>query len=130
AADLYSLGCVIFECLTGESPYAGMDMATAMYAHIHEPIPSAGDPGLDELFARALAKDPAGRFPSGQVLADAVDNALGGVTVAPARTARPAQPVRRRLSRRRRAGIGAGVAVLALLVLLAVLAFLGRGGGG
>src|SRR5438270_669043 len=56
AADLYSLGCVIFECLTGESPYAGMDMATAMYAHIHEPIPSAGDPGLDELFARALAK--------------------------------------------------------------------------
>jgi serine/threonine-protein kinase len=65
ASDLYSLGCVAFECITGGVPFAAPDLVSLLYAHAHDPVPSTGDANLDAFFARALAKDPAGRFPTG-----------------------------------------------------------------
>ena len=80
-ADIYSLTCVLFECLTGSAPYKGKG-PSVMTAHITQPIPrpSAMRPGipaaLDEVIARGMAKDPAGRYPTAGDLALAAHEAL------------------------------------------------------
>ena len=68
--DIYSLGCVLFECLAGEPPFAYEVSGDLLHAHIDEPPPSlsARRPGLnqaaDVVIARALAKAPKDRFAS------------------------------------------------------------------
>ena len=64
--DVYALGCVVFELLTGHVPFERPTLAAAMYAQLNEPPPpvSALRPdlegsGIDAALARALAKDPA-----------------------------------------------------------------------
>jgi YVTN family beta-propeller protein len=66
-ADLYSLGCVAFECLTGRKPYARDSDAAVLWAHMTTPVPSVSDfrdvpEGADHVVARALAKAPDDRF--------------------------------------------------------------------
>ncbi len=69
-ADVYSLGCVAFECLTGRAPFARENDAAVLWAHMEEEPPSASDfrPELpsaaNESLARAMAKDPEKRFHS------------------------------------------------------------------
>ena len=66
--DIYSLGCVLHEALTGSKPFPVQGSAAKMYAHVHTPPPrpSAAVPGLpaglDVVVATALAKDPAARY--------------------------------------------------------------------
>ena len=97
-SDLYSLGCVAYECLTSSPPFVRPDLAGLLYAHAHDPVPTAGNDALDAFFARALAKDPADRFRSGADLAVALAAALGvdapatPATPAPPTTPRPAPP--------------------------------------
>jgi tetratricopeptide (TPR) repeat protein/tRNA A-37 threonylcarbamoyl transferase component Bud32 len=73
-SDLFSLGCVLYECLTGRSPFLG-GTALEVYgrvAHVHPPSPSTLRPELthehDELCRRLLAKEPADRFQSAEQL--------------------------------------------------------------
>ncbi len=93
--DVYSLTCLLYECLTAQKPYTGHDLATLMYAHLAAPAPSPSQvrPGVPESFdaviARGMAKDPDLRFSSPGELADAARAALGG-SQAPA--AVPAAP--------------------------------------
>ena len=69
-ADVYSLGCVLFEALTGQVPYPREEEPAKMWAHMGEPPPpvSSVRPDLpaqfDEVVTRAMAKDPDERFPS------------------------------------------------------------------
>jgi serine/threonine-protein kinase len=81
AADQYSLGCVLFEAVTGRTPYAGANPVAIATQHVSSPVP---DPRSDlpdlpapaaDLIRRALAKHPADRFPSATALADALSTA-------------------------------------------------------
>jgi YVTN family beta-propeller protein len=82
-ADVYALGCVLFHTLTGVSPYARDSDEATLWAHVHEPPPSLGahapgaPPGLQAVLDRALAKDPADRYPSAGDLGRAALAAVG-----------------------------------------------------
>jgi serine/threonine protein kinase/DNA-binding SARP family transcriptional activator len=81
--DVYSLGCVLFECLTGSPPFMSENDAGLMYAHLQEPPPSvtaekAGMPReIDGVVATAMAKAPADRQQTAGALADDAARALG-----------------------------------------------------
>ena len=68
ASDIYSLGCVLFEALTGHVPYERPTSVSKIYAHVADPIPSARDEArevpeeLDAIIAKAMAKRPEDRF--------------------------------------------------------------------
>ena len=63
-SDLYSLGAVIFEALTGQAPYEGDDGFAIAYAHVFEPVPRLPEhlAHWQALIDKAMAKDPDQRF--------------------------------------------------------------------
>ena len=67
-ADVYALGCVLYDALCGEVPYPRGTVPATMLAHLHDqpPRPTSVAPGVpegfDRLIARALAKDPERRY--------------------------------------------------------------------
>jgi serine/threonine-protein kinase len=78
AADLYSLGCVLFEAVTGETPYQGGNAVAIATQHVSAPVPDPRElrPDLPAqaaaLILRALRKQPDARFPSGTAMAAAL----------------------------------------------------------
>ncbi|WP_261888020.1 WD40 repeat domain-containing serine/threonine protein kinase [Mycobacterium pseudoshottsii] len=81
-ADVYSLTCLLYECLTGEMPFPGDRVALQMTAHLATPPPkpserrSAVPAGFDDVIARGMAKQPDDRYPSAGELAMAAAAAL------------------------------------------------------
>src|ERR1700757_2578025 len=82
-ADQYSLGCVLYECLTGRVPFEKDLDAAIIFAHVEEsptlPTVLRPDlpPALDDVFARVLAKNPGDRFESCKDFMTAARAALG-----------------------------------------------------
>jgi serine/threonine-protein kinase len=80
--DVYSLGCVLFECLTGELPYQRDQDAALMYAHLMAPAPSITEKrpelpkAIDGVIAKAMAKAPADRYATAGELVAAARKAL------------------------------------------------------
>jgi WD40 repeat protein/tRNA A-37 threonylcarbamoyl transferase component Bud32 len=76
-ADVYSLGCVLYECLVGQPPFGRDSDLAVVFAHLEAepPAPSAQRPDLpselDAVIARALAKEPEQRYPTCRELARA-----------------------------------------------------------
>jgi Protein kinase domain len=91
--DIYSLGCVLFECLAGTTPFRRETEVAVLWAHMRDEPPPVTElrpelPGaVDLVIARAVAKDPANRYSSGRELVDELRSALEGVPDARTRVA-------------------------------------------
>ena len=115
-ADLYALGCVLFECIAGERPYERDSELAVVFAHLNEPPPRLTDvrpelpTALDYVIGTAMAKSPRDRYRTAGELYRAADAAIEGA---------PQPPRTRRL--------GSGLLVVAggLLAALAAVAVLG-----
>jgi Protein kinase domain len=130
--DVYSLACVLFECLTGSVPFSRENKAAILWAHLNDEVPraSAENPGLpstvDAALARGMSKQPEDRFATARALV----TALGAPLDAPTSTepdeagtvrmrdskATPAPPARGAGRRRPRMRLVVAAAVGALLV--------------
>ena len=102
--DLYALGVIAYEMLTGRVPFTGVNSQTIMYAQIHTPPPSPRSlrtdlpPSIEQVVLRQLDKDPTHRYPTGQAFVRALYDApvrAGGPGRRPRRRA-GAGPSRRR----------------------------------
>lgn len=81
--DLWSLGVVAFECLTGHAPFTGDTLDELCGRILTQPLPRPSQydanlpAGLDDLLVRALSRDPEQRFQSAKEFADAFTSAAG-----------------------------------------------------
>ena len=79
-SDLFSVGVMLYEMVTGERPFEGQSITTIMYKIVHEDpiaprkLDSSIHPGLSTVVEKALAKSPEGRFQTGAELATALEN--------------------------------------------------------
>ncbi|MCA0452388.1 MAG: serine/threonine protein kinase [Chloroflexi bacterium] len=84
SADLYSLGVVVYEMLTGEPPYTADTPMQVVIKHITEPVPSPRDivgdlsPQMESVILRALAKKPQDRYPNATAFAEDFARAARG----------------------------------------------------
>ena len=146
--DLYSLGCVAYEMVTGQPPFPAESALAALYRHVNDPVIRPAEigpvpPAIESVILRCLEKDPDDRYQSAGELADAIRSAaivpgLGPITepvVLPDRTAElpPVEPSGLRSDAafpRRGALIAWAVAALIALglILLGIAVTAGRPG--
>jgi YVTN family beta-propeller protein len=116
-ADVYALGCLVFEALTGTVPYSGPSEVAVLYSHLEEEPPAASErrptlsSAVDEVLLRAMAKEPDERQATCRELVDEARTALG---------------LEARLPGRRRLAVGLVIAAFVVAVGIVAAALLLR----
>ncbi len=137
-SDVYGLGCMLYEMLTGEPPFIGRTVQSVLAKRFTDPVPLASrlrdvvSPELDAVIQCAMARAPQDRYRTMHDFEVALAAATRrvGTTSAPARTASvPAAPVPAQ-PRSRRTALLAGAAVLVTIAVLGVLRATGLVGKG
>jgi serine/threonine-protein kinase len=117
-SDLFSVGVILYEALTGADAFPGADTESVLYQIVHEPVRPLRErlgtvpAAMEAVVTRALAKDPQQRYQTAAELADAARRALTG----PAGTGRAWVDGLAGLARRRAVLLGAGGLVVATAV--------------
>lgn len=123
-ADIYAIGVMLFEMLTGRAPYQAETPTQVMFKHVYEPIPDVLTLRADlptssrGVIYIAMSKDPAGRYDSAGQLAKAVTNLVAAPSWPPAVTPPPVAP---------KAGLPPVVWGVGGLTLLAVMILVAAG---
>ncbi len=127
--DIYSLGCVLYQSLSGQIPFPRPTDVATIYAHLHDEtpvLPAGSFPGLDPVIARALAKDKDDRYQTCAALVEAArSNLHGGAPTAILATPETAEEtvetaVPRRRDQRRRGRIVVGAIVIAAVAAITI----------
>lgn len=85
-ADVYSLACLLYQCLTGSAPFPHENPLALMQAHLNHPPPRLPHlPAFDQVIATGLAKHPADRFQTAGALAAAATQAVHAPAPGPPR---------------------------------------------
>ena len=140
--DVYSLGVVVYELLTGEVPFPGENFVAVAMRHVHEDPPSVLEQRPDvplrvaNLVDRALAKDPDDRFPAMSSMVDELRACLAGLAtpdadrtmIVPSRVVKHSKPRRERAARGRRSWWPVALLLLGLAAVAAVAAWALLGG--
>ena len=98
SSDVYSLTCLLYECLTGRPPFEAGDLRQLMSAHMFSPPPRPSimrrgiNRAFDDVIAKGMAKKPADRYASAGELARAATAAALGAQVPPAPVVPPGPP--------------------------------------
>ncbi|MCA1599740.1 MAG: serine/threonine protein kinase, partial [Chloroflexi bacterium] len=100
-SDVYALGILLYELLTGKVPFTGPTSSAVAQAHLSQPPPAlatrqprlAATPLLDEIVRRAVAKRKADRWPSAGAMVSALAHAVEASGIPALRAPMPARPV-------------------------------------
>lgn len=117
-SDIYAVGTLVFEMLTGRTPFTGDTSLAVAYRRIHEDVPPpstliAGVPAeLDEFVLRATDRDPDARFVNAADMGRALDQLTAKLALPPFRVPSPTQSAQHRAEQQRAAqdagDLGAG----------------------
>ena len=120
-SDIYSVGCLLYELVSGQPPFTGDTPVAIAYQHVSSdfPLPSAIKPGLDEnidkIITVALAKNPEDRYQSAEMMLADIQRAIRGQDVT--------TKIRRIIPRRNFFVMGGVLSIFILLITFAVNSF-------
>ena len=86
-SDLYSLGCLMYELLTGQPPFTGETPVSVAYQHVSSPLTPASninpslDTNLDQMLEVVLAKDPNNRYQDAAAMLEDLEHVIKGEPV-------------------------------------------------
>jgi serine/threonine protein kinase/tetratricopeptide (TPR) repeat protein len=106
-ADVYALGAMLYEMVTGALPFRATNLMEVLHQHLNAPVPDARalrpelPPALNDVIQRAMAKAPGERYPSSAEFAAATTAAIGSSAATPSAIRSAARESKRRILERR-----------------------------